>query len=316
MLSGIALAVGLCPSQALGELPIIDVHGHLQAGMSAENLIRLMDETGVQAMVLMATWGSQGGTDEQSLAYARRYPGRFIPFVGFQNRRPLHHPPGTWLDPTSTTLEFLDYVEKRLSSGEFRGLGEIMLRYHGHASDAPEVDHPVGSRLMFRIAELAGKYRVPILIHAEGEAKVVAGMEQVLRSYPSVTAIWAHNCGRQSAEAIARLLGDYPNLHCDLGGMTFTQPFGYGAGWPHFAASTFRIEDGSGRLLPDMKSLFERFPDRFMLGMDVYYLGSYQYFAERVARFRQLLAQLSPAAARNLAYENAQRVLRLPATPR
>jgi predicted TIM-barrel fold metal-dependent hydrolase len=299
------------------DLPIIDVHGHLQSAMSAEDLVRLMDETGVSRMVLMATRGRPGGTDEQSLNYARKYPSRFIPFVGFQNRPGLHFPPETWIDPAPEALAFLAYVEKRLAAGGFFGLGEVMLRYHGHTAtdprfSAPEVDHPVGSPLMFRIAELATRFAVPMLIHAEGEPKVVAGMERVLKSYPDATVIWAHNCGRQSAEAIARLLGAYANLYCDLGGMTYTRRSNYGAGWPRYAPGTFLIEDGYGRLVVEMKELFERFPDRFMVGMDVYYHEAYRFFGERVQRFRELLSQLSPATARKLAHENAERVLRLP----
>ncbi len=169
---------------------------------------------------------------------------------------------------------------------------------------------------MFRIADLATRFQVPMIIHAEGEPKVVAGMEHVLKSYPNAAVIWAHNCGRQPAEAIKRLLKDYPNLYCDLGGMTYTRSFGYGTSWPRKTPWTFPIENGRGRLLPEMKELFERFPDRFMVGMDVYFYGAYQYFPERVQRFRQLLSDLSAATARKLAYENAERVLKLPPVPR
>jgi len=52
-----------------------------------------------------------------------------------------------------------------------------------------------------------------------------------------------------------------------------------------------------------------------MVGMDVYFYESYRFYAERVHRFRQLLSQLPPAAARKLAHENAERVLRLPPIP-
>jgi hypothetical protein len=275
-----------------------------------------MDEAGVSRMVLQATRGQQGGTDAQALSYVRRFPARFVAFIGFQNRPPLNLPEH-WTHPTPAALALLDTMERSLSAGGFLGLGEIVLRYHGHdvpgfPNCCPEVDRPIDSPLMFRIADMATRYQVPMLIHAEGEPKVVAGMETVLKSYPTATLIWAHNCGRQSAEAIRRLLNAHSNLYCDLGGMTDTRPFGYGTSWPRSTPWTFPIENGRGSLLPGMKELFEQFPDRFMVGMDCYFKGAYQFFPERISRFRQLLSGLSPATARKLAYENAEWVLKLP----
>lgn len=294
-------------------LPIIDVHGHLQKAMSAESLVRLMDEAGVSRMVLQPTHGQQRGTDEQALTYARQYPNRFVPFIGFQNRPPIA-PPEAWTNPTPEALAFLDSVEQKLRAGGVFGLGEIVLRYHGHDEPGapnccPEVDHQADSPLMFRIAEMATRFEVPMIIHAEGEPKVVAGMERVLKAYPNASLIWAHNCGRQSAEAIRRLLINYSNLYCDLGGMTNTRPFGYGTNWPRSTPWVFPIENGRGSLFPEMKELFEQFPDRFMVGMDAYFNEAYKFFPERVYRFRQLISGLSPATARKLAYENAERLL-------
>jgi Tat protein secretion system quality control protein TatD with DNase activity len=293
-------------------LPIVDVHGHLQEAMSAEALLRLMDEAGVSTMVLQATRGPQRGTDAQALRYARRYPTRFVAFIGFQNR-PAIAPPETWTHPTPAALALLDAVERNLKTGGFRGLGEIVLRYHTHEGPTPnccpEVDRPADSALMFRIAALAARYQVPMIVHAEGEPKVVAAMERLLESHRKAALIWAHNCGRQSAEAIRRLLDAHPNLYCDLGGMTYTRAFGYGTGWPRSTPWTFPIEDGVGHLLPGMQGLFERFPDRFMVGMDAYFTAAYQFFPERVRRFRELLSALHPATARKLAHENAERLL-------
>lgn len=299
-------------------LPLLDVHGHLQEAMSAEALVRLMDEEDVSRMVLMATRGPQRGTDAQALSYARRYPDRFVPFIGFQNR-PAIARADAWTTPTSEALALLDSVQKALRSGRFFGLGEIVLRYHTHEGSTPnccpEVDRPVDSPLMFRIAGIAQRFRVPMIVHAEGEPKVVAGMEILLRSYPDNVLIWAHNCGRQSAEALGRLLTAHPNLYCDLGGMTRTRTFGYGAAWPRRTPWTFLIENGFGELDPAMKVLFEQFSDRFMVGMDTYFTEAYRFFPERVRRFRELLALLAPATARKLAYENAERVLKLAPSP-
>ena len=283
--------------------------------MSAEELLRRMDEAGVSRMVLQPTHGPQRGTDAQALAYARRYPDRFIAFIGFQNRPPFVRADNWPGPPTPAALDFVDQVESKLRAGGFSGLGEIVLRYHGHyvpgANCCGEVDRLADAPLMSRIAALATRFDVPMIIHAEGEPEVVAAMQRLLKSHPQAVIVWAHNCGRQRAAAIGGLLREYPNLYCDLGGMTYTQQSSYGTTWPRATPWTFPIENGRGRLLPEVKDLFEQFPDRFMVGMDVYFNGAYLYFAERVQRFRQLLSELAPATARKLAHENAERVLRL-----
>ncbi len=296
------------------DLPIIDAHGHLQKKMSAEDLIQLMDLVGVSRIVLQPTLG-EGGTDEQALDYARRFPGRFIPFIGFQDG-PLATPAELWLSPNQRELDFLNQVEGKLKSGKFFGWGEIVLRYYGREAGRtgrkePEVNRPADSPLMFRIADLATRYQAPMIIHAEGEPLVVAAMGRLLRTYPDAQVIWAHNCGRQSAVEIRRLLNDHPNLFCDLGGMTNTGD-GYGSGWPRMLPWTFLVDDPSGQFFPEMKELFEEFPDRLMVGMDVYFLNSYQFYLPRTSRFRMWFPQLKPATAARLAHENAERILRLP----
>lgn len=85
---------------------------------------------------------------------------------------------------------------------------------------------------------------------------------------PKTEVIWAHNCGRASANQIKTLLARYPNLLCDLGGMMATADSGYGHYWPRKTPWMHLIEAG-GRLFPEMKELYETFPDRFLLGTTV-----------------------------------------------
>lgn len=295
------------------DLPIIDAHGHLQRKMSAEDLIRLMDLVGVSRIVLQPTVGWLGGSDEQALDYARRFPGRFIPFIGFQDG-PLATPAELWLNPNQKELNYLGEVGGKLKNGKFFGWGEIILRYYGHdrpgGGKEPEINRPADSPLMFRIAELATRYRTPMIIHAEGEPLVVAAMGRLLSSYPDAQVIWAHNCGRQFVSEIRRLLKAHTNLFCDLGGMGNVSS--YGTGWPRTMPWTALVDDPSGELNPEMRQLFEDFSDRFMVGMDCYFLESYQSYVARALRFRKWFSQLSPATASKLAHENAERILNLP----
>lgn len=110
------------------DLPIMDAHDHLQGAMSGERLISLMDQANVTRMVLMAlTWDPERGSDQQALDYARKYPGRFLPFVAFQ--RPGILVRDRWLQPDNFALNLLNEVEGKLRGGGFFGLGEILLRH-------------------------------------------------------------------------------------------------------------------------------------------------------------------------------------------
>ena len=59
---------------------------------------------------------------------------------------------------------------------------------------------------------------------------------------------------------------------------------------------------------PEWKLLLEEFSDRFVLGTDAITLKG---FMLTIGRWRQVLKQLSPATARKLAHQNAERLLSL-----
>jgi predicted TIM-barrel fold metal-dependent hydrolase len=302
-----------------GPLPIIDAHGHLNGDMTAERLVELMDQAGVRGMVLMArTYGGKraggNGSDQQALDYARRFPGRFIPFVAGQRGDLL--PASTWTAQNRTADTFLRRAEAKLEAGGFHGLGEFILRHYDYSNfgtqGGGEVFVQVDTPLMYRIAGLAEAHRVPVLFHAEAETVVVAQMTRLLSDVSRTVFIWAHNCGRNSAEEIGALLARYPNLMCDLGGMAAPGSAGYGTYWPRRTDRMHVIEDGQGHLLPDMARLFETFPDRFVIGTDAAHTPALTGYVARIARFRELLAQLRPDTAEKLAYKNAERLFRLP----
>lgn len=297
-------------------LPIIDAHMHLNADMTAERLIALMDQSGVRSMVLMARYytGSHGGdgTDEQALEYAARYPGRFIPFIAGQRPELGGKKIEVWSSPSGWAGNF----EAKARTGKFYGLGEFIMYHHvyttwGQSGGSDDVDLPVNSYLMHEIAKIGARYNLPVLIHLEGEPKQFADMVHLLEKQPSTKFIWAHICGRGSAKQIGELLTRFANLYCDLGGMTGGRREGYGTYWPRPTPFIHPIEDGGGRLYPEVKELFENFPDRFLVGTDAAHTPALATYGQRIERFRQLLSQLTPPTARRLAYQNAERLFGL-----
>ena len=304
-------------SPTVAQLLIIDAHGHLNGDMSAKKLIELMDQAGVSRMVLMPRYYTSRrsggeGSDEQALNYSTRYPGRFIPVIGGQ--RSILTARERWLKPDGVAEDLLAEAETKLKSGKFYGVGEFILRHYAYDREdgqgGSDHDIPIDTILMRRFMDLSAKYRVPLVIHAEGEPEVVAGMESLLTYNLEAKVIWAHSCGRSSAEIIHKMLSRHSNLYCDLGAMLNAPFAGYGRYWPKRTQWMFLIEDGSGHLYPDMKALYEELPDRFLIGTDCAHTSALKNYAKRIERFRKLLSDLKPETARRIAFQNAEKLFR------
>ena len=313
-------------------LPLFDAHTHLNHDMTAEMMIKWMDQAGVRKMVLMPRYYSGDGkaTDEQAVEYVRRYPERFIAFIAGQRDGLLR--PSAWTTEDATDIRgekgqrllisghrFLAEAESKLRSGQYSGLGEFIMLHYGYNSLVPttdqrfsgEVELPVDTPLMFKIVDLAARYNMPVVIHAEAESQTVQQMRRLLNRSPDTKIIWEHNCGRGPAAQIADFLKAYPNLICGLGQMAvpLTNPYGYGTGWPAGRSKHITVvQYNDGRINPKMRALFEAFPDRFIIGTDIAHPFQYSRYGDMIDAFRRLLSQLKPETARKIGYENAERL--------
>ena len=303
--------------------PIIDAHGHLGASFNWEIMVEAMDRNNVTRRAVMARYypGPEGasdlpGSDEDSVRLAERYPGRFFPLVGMQ--RPLLTGTGKWQSPDREVERLIEETERKLASGKFFGVGEFIVRHWAYSRGLhAEQDNPIYSTLMRRMSALAARYDVPLVVHMEGYPALVDDFARLLLENPKARFVWAHNCGRSKAAVIRGMLERHPNLFCDLAGMANIGARGYGTGWPRMEEFSALIEQG-GVLFPDMKALYEQFPDRFMVGTDVAHApaNNLQGYSRHMDRFRELLGQLKPETARKLAETNAIRIFKLgSATP-
>ncbi|MBM3569203.1 MAG: hypothetical protein FJX46_10685 [Alphaproteobacteria bacterium] len=305
-----------------GSPPVIDFHTHLQRGIAAGDLIRLMDESGVARLVLMPLYYGDGGgavndgegSDQQALDYARRHPERLVPFCGMQ-RSELNRPEA-W-SMSADARRILAETDSKLASGAFFGLGELMLRFYPYTNRfgiraVSDMDHPVFSPLMRHFADLSAKHRAPMVVHAEAEPHVAAGMRRLLEAHPEAVVVWSHNCGRSSAAAIAEMMARHRNLHADLGGMVYSGPQveHYGVYYPRRTPWMHLVVDAAGIVADDMKPVFERFADRFVIGTDIAHARVYARYAGHWPRWRSFFGQLSAATAEAIAWRNADRLIR------
>ena len=174
---------------------------------------------------------------------------------------------GTWFnDPV-----IFDLVRDEFKRGYYRGIGEFHLS--GKAADTAMVKKTVN----FAVAN-----NLYLHAHADDEA-----VEILMRHNPRARIIWAHTGFGLGSERVSAMLTKYPKLWGELS---------YRSG----------IVDGSGKLTPEWRALFERYPDRFLLGSDTWIAERWASYGEIIAGYRGWLAQLPPAAAKQIAHGNAR----------
>ncbi|MFN2348543.1 MAG: amidohydrolase family protein [Thioalkalivibrio sp.] len=169
----------------------------------------------------------------------------------------------------------IPWLKDWLEWGHWRGIGEFHL-FSEHAG-SPVI------RDMARLAESRG-----LLLKLHGDHGVV---EQLFGHAPDVTLIWAHGGTVPVPFFIALYLERYENLYVDL------------------SMRNERIAP-DGRLDDQWAELFERFPDRFMVGMDTFSPNRWGRFDDLIKETRHWLEQLPPEVAEALAWRNTERLLR------
>ena len=173
----------------------------------------------------------------------------------------------TWFgDPV-----IFDLVQDEFKRGYYRGIGEFHL--HGKSAESEWVKKTVD----FAVAN-------NLYLHAHSDDEAI---EILMRHNPKAQVIWAHTGFGLSTDRVAAMLTKYPKLWGELS---------YRSG----------IVDGSGKLTAEWRGLFEKYPDRFLLGSDTWVPERWASYGEIMAGYRAWLAQLPPKVAAQIANGNAK----------
>ena len=174
---------------------------------------------------------------------------------------------GSWFsDPV-----IFDLVREEFKRGYYRGIGEFHLS--GKSADNEWVKKTVD----FAVAN-------NLYLHAHADEEAV---EILMRHNPRAQIIWAHTGFGLATERVSAMLSKYPKLWGELS---------YRSG----------IVDGAGKLTPEWRGLFERYPDRFLLGSDTWVPERWAAYGEIMAGYRAWLEQLPPKVAAQIAHGNAR----------
>ena len=164
-----------------------------------------------------------------------------------------------------------ELVQEEFKRGYYRGIGEFHLS--GRAADTEWVKKTVD----FAVAN-------DLYLHAHADDLAV---EILMRHNPRARIIWAHTGFGLATDRVAELLSKYPKLWGELS---------YRSG----------IVDGSGRLTAEWRGLFERYPDRFLIGSDTWISERWASYGDIMETYRAWLGQLSPDIAAQNAHGNAR----------
>jgi hypothetical protein len=240
--------------------PIFDVQMHYNddvwRGYPARGILRGVQKLNVP-WVALSSVPNEGTWKLYDLDRARFLP-FFVPYRTRDDR-------DDWFEDPRT----LDWLERELDAGVYRGIGEIHLYAGG-------VDRPVVRRLL----ALAVERRLVLNVH--GEAEVIRALFAI---EPRSRVIWAHAGATARPAQIGALLERYPTLWAELSHRPDVAP--------------------DGVLAPEWRALFLDWPERFLLGSGTYSSEYWYQFRYILGRYRDWLRELPPPVAERIAHRNA-----------
>lgn len=182
---------------------------------------------------------------------------------------------GSWFNDPSIH----DLVVEEYKRGGYRGIGEFHLTGRAAATD-----------WVHKVVDFAVERNLYLHAHADAEA-----VDILFQHNPKSRIIWAHTGFSLSPDQVAARLDKYPTLWGELS---------YRGG----------ITEG-GKLTPAWRAMFERYPDRFLIGSDTWVNERWASYGDIITGYRQWLAQLPPEIAAKIAHGNAKTLFGGPAPP-
>jgi hypothetical protein len=165
----------------------------------------------------------------------------------------------------------IQYLEGRLAAGIYRGIGELHLFDTANA-DTPQVK---------RVTELAVERDIFLHVHSGAEP-----IRRLFAIEPRLKILWAHAGMSEPADVLGRMLDEHKQL------------------WTEVSFRAGSINPG-GIIDPLWRAVFERHPDRVMIGTDTYVTPRWADYEGLIEEHRGWLQQLPRPLAEKIAYRNA-----------
>ena len=276
---GLALALALvivAPAVAADyQGPVIDAHSHVPNATAIDAYVAAMKKHNITKVMLLGVGGVQKDDVAWIGAAVKKYPGLVIPGA------PVADPSDAGVAKAAEALESL----------KARALGEV----HGRQVSRKIDRDPATFGKLFELAAAKG---VPVVIHDELTDAAARQLEAALAAHRRTTVVIAHG-GEGPPARVDALLARHANLFVDLSGMHFQRK-------PALASET-------GPLDPAWKAVIEKYPDRFLMGIDVWAPRLFESAAldKLIAWTRRILGELKPDVAERVAAKNAAALFKL-----
>lgn len=314
---------------------IIDTHVHVLPGKNLdfanaiENAITKMDRYGIATAILMSPPRSRKVSQNfdypDFTAALKKYPGRFLVVGGGGTLNLTLHANRDPALVDEKIKEVFAHEARKIASDDVIGFGEIGSLHISlatkHAYSFVPADHP----LLKVLADVAADRNIPIDLHMDAVStpmkpsphlarlpnnpdlfpETLTGLDRLLAHNPKARIIWAHggtdHLGDFGPAVIGAMMARHDNLFVSL------KVVGPKAG-------TYNRLFTPGAINPEWLSLLRRFPDRFVIGTDSFFvetntLGPGAQFAansdNRLKATRVFLSLLPADLARKISRENA-----------
>jgi len=287
------------------EVPIADVHRHVQKWVSPELLKQQMEKNNVK-------WSGAVGAPFgpfDTTPYSRLLKDKYITTTGQVELGHIfgeHGAAGLSDINVRTYQELLGGADNLFSSGQVKGFGELILN---NKQSNPNVSFRRKVKIdsapieaMFAIAE---KYKAFVQIHSEDDTDSVEELKSLSNKYKNTSIILSHCLFTSNVDLIRMLLANSSNIYCEMSARSRSHFLN-----PESERAKILIIYSEDSVKPEWISLIEEFPTRFMVGTDTY--NPRVNFEKNIEEIRGgLLSNLKPSTIELVAYKNAVRVMRL-----
>jgi Tat protein secretion system quality control protein TatD with DNase activity len=282
--------------------PIADVHMHLYKGLQPEDLLSAMDRNNVR-------WGGgvgPVGPGYDPMDFVRLLGKRYFPAGAQAEYHEMFMAGGEreMANPNSAKFKALvETLKTQFEKKEISGIGELILNNHqstampGYRRKVPIDSEPF--QILFRLAE---QYQGYVQVHMDDDSDSIAEISKMATSFPSVPIILAHCVSRSSSATAQKLLEAHANLYCETSYRSTSRNNA-----PALRSSMIHTDTSA---VPEWIAVINKFPDRFMVGSDIY-TKDVSYDSVLGAIRSGLLPELAPEVLKKVAYENAQRIFKL-----
>ncbi|MDR3561166.1 MAG: amidohydrolase family protein [Negativicutes bacterium] len=297
---------GFSATACAEQIPIFDAHNQSFDGVTAEEVISLMNAAGVQRTFFASEFPWH---DSSVLKAAEKYPKRILPLLRTKGGREFEA-------NDANLRELLGSADK---DPRYFGMAELLI-YH---ASKPNINMPLERKLSLSdekvkwVVAFTEKKQWPIILHIEMAAvwdlrqSYMTQLEQFLSDHPNLPVMMIHMAQLDSRE-VERLIQAHPNIYF----MTSTVKF-----LSSDPAKSIHTQGGfpwtpmfkDGELMDQWRYLFIRYPDRFVYATDNTLLSIWRKsYVEVMQIWQHAFQTLPPEVAHKIAHQNAERLWHLP----